>query len=374
MRQMNVILSSLLICFFLFVDMTLSAQTIDPQNKIVRTAIEFGSGSIKILSCIIDVKTQQIMGEPLLSTIVNLKLTEDVAAHDGKISEEMQLQALAIIADLKEQTLTAAANAGDCNVHFVGVATAVFRTAKNGADLLQNIEQQLGIHFQILPQEEESKLGYLSAKALYPETKEQDLIAWDSGNSSFQLTGKNNDQYNLYQAPFGHGSIRILLSKEMRKGPPLGGNESGNPVTAAEAEELMQKIYQLMPAKPDWLQHKLTSEKTQVATWGDGEAVFMLVAQALKAAEGGNEPLQQAKISLADVQWIINTYVGQNDQFFEAAGVHRKTLTAAILILSVMNHLGIEEICLKRASGNTPGMLISPMLWKTETSATPVIP
>jgi hypothetical protein len=106
----------------------------------------------------------------------------------------------------------------------------------------------------------------LSAKILYPEIDEENLLVWDSGNGSFQITAKIGDTYKIYQGPLGHGTVRVLLSKEIRGGMVLEGHVSGNPVQMDEAPQIVQGIENLLPEIPSWLQDKLNSKKTVVVT------------------------------------------------------------------------------------------------------------
>lgn len=351
---------------YIFVTLILWGVVILPVSAqdAMRAAIDFGSGAVKIQMVEVDNEENRIVGESLLAKYVPLGLTEDVAAHDGFISEEMKQKATDILQRFKEEALKAAARVGQNEVEFTGIATAVFRKAQNGNDLLQIFEKNLGIRFQILPQDEEGKLGFLTAKALYPSTPEALLLAWDSGNGSFQMTTKEGENYQIYQGPLGHGTVRVLLSKEIRHDPILQTHESGNPVFKKEAIELTQKIKEHLPSLPAWLKEKLSSDEVLIATFGDGESIFALVSQALAYLDGTKEPAQQATISFSDVQRVIDSFIEQEDEIFIEAGLHCKTLTSALHLSAIMEHLGIQVIHYKRSIGNTPGMLIAPQLWE----------
>lgn len=344
-------------------DLNLSAQDVKSGAK-VHAAIDFGSGAVKIQVAVVDTEKSRIIGKPLIAKYVALGLTEDVATHEGRISEEMAQKAISILHKFKDEAQSAAASEGYTSMQFTGVATAVFRKAQNGSDLLQIFEEQLGIRFQVLPQDEEGKLGFLTAKALYPDVPESLLLAWDSGNGSFQMTIKQDENYKFTLGPLGHGTVRVLLSKEIRNGPILQTHESGNPVFQEEAIELTQKINALLPAIPDWLYEKLNSEEIVVSTFGDGESIFALTAQALANLNGIKEPVQQATIFFSDVQKVIDAYLEQEDEVFNAAGLHIKTLTSALHLSALMQHFGIQVIQYKRSIGNTLGMLIAHQLWR----------
>ncbi len=344
----------------------LVAQDVKSSQPALRAAIDFGSGAVKIQMAIVDTETNRMVGKPLLAKYVPLDLSEDVAAHDGYISEEMSTKALSILNELKEEALVVAHREGHTSMQFTGVATAVFRKAHNGSLLLLRFNEQLGIRFQVLPQDKEGELGFLTAKILYPCVPERSLLAWDSGNGSFQMTSKGGENYRIYQGPLGHGTVRVILSEEIRKGPILKPYESGNPILQEEAEELMEKIQGLLPSIPEWLHEQLHSNQTVIVTFGDGESIFALTAQAIAHLNGTEELVLQDSISFSDVQRVINTYLGQEDETFNAIGLHRKTVTSALHLSALMQHFGIERIHYKRSIGNTPGMLIEPRLYQTQ--------
>ena len=330
----------------------------------VRAAIDFGSGAVKIQMAEVNTKENRVAGESLLGKFVPLGLTEDVTTHNGFISDEMIQKSIIILKELKEEAINKAAHNGYNEIQLTGIATAVFRKARNGYELLRMFEQKLGIRFQILSQEEEGKLGFLTAKILYPDIPEELLLAWDSGNGSFQMsTNEKKNNYQIYMGPLGFGTVRVILSKEIRQGPILQPHETGNPVLREEAVKLDQKIKELLPPIPDWLQEKLNS-KSIVATFGDSESTFAIVAQAIAYLDGPKKPAQQAFVSFSDVQRVIKAFIGQEDDFFTAAGLHCETLTSAIHLSAIMEYFGIQEIHYRWSIGNTPGMLIAPKLWE----------
>lgn len=351
-------LALITVCFVLFND-------VKAGESIVRAAIDFGSGAVKIQMAVVDTEQNCIIGQPLITKYVSLGLTEDVATHGGRISDEVAQNALYALREFKEEALIVAAREGQNSLQFAGIATAVFRKAHNGYDLLQQFEEELGIRFQILTQDEEGKLGMLTAKALYPEVSESALLAWDSGNGSFQMTMKEGENYYIYQGPIGHGNVRSILSNDIRNRPILKSNESGNPIFENEAIELTQRIHAPLPPIPAWLDDKLHSDNIVIATFGERESIFSVTAQAIAHLNGVTEPVKGATLSISDVQRVINTYLGQSDDAFYAAGLHFKTVTSALFLSALMQHFGIQTIHYKKTIGVTLGMLIDSQLWKS---------
>jgi exopolyphosphatase/pppGpp-phosphohydrolase len=203
-------------------------------------------------------------------------------------------------------------------------------------------------------------LGHLSAHALFNDVFEDDLLAWDSGNGSFQITAKTDNEYKVFEGPLGHGTVRVLLSQDIRKQAVLQQGQSGNPVSFYEAEKLKEKIHEKMPKIPFWLGQKLDLEKVVIGTFGDGESIFALVAKALS---GNKESVEKTTITKEDVKRVIKTFIGKDDNAFDQEKIHRKTLTSAIHLQAMMEYLGVEKIEFKKAIGNTSGMIIDPELW-----------
>ena len=338
-----------------------------PSHTAVYAAIDFGSGTIKVQTSRVDKVKNEILGQPLLYNYESLFLMEDIALHEGFISEEMQNRAIKIINQFKSESIRLAMEAGYPSVVFSGIATAVFRKAPNGPAVLAKIIEETGVKFQILSQDKEGEFGYMTAHSIYPKTKIDDLIAWDSGSGSFQMTALINDEYKIFQGPLGQGSVRLMLAKEVRHSHQLSPNESGNPISQKEASELSRQIIIRIPESPEWLKSMLANSSTMVATFGDGESIFFLTALAIQALEGHDKssPLDDAVLTEESVQKVVNHYIDKKDEDFISDGLNYKTLTSAIQLLTVMKHFNIQSIHYRRTLGSTSGMLITPYLWQS---------
>jgi exopolyphosphatase/pppGpp-phosphohydrolase len=335
-----------LLSLSLLLSSTLSAETV------ARVAIDWGSGSIKTQMHLVDTESNQLVGQPLLLYITPLALTEDVENHGGAVSPEMQAIALE---HLKAMQYSAEIASPFYEIQYSGIATAAFRRASNGLELLAQINQQLGIPFRILSQQEEGQLGFLAAQALFPQIPTDQLLAWDSGNGSFQFAGSDG----LFEGPLGYGTVRIILARDVKQIPAYRPDETGNPINAQEAQQLTDIIESLLPPPSDWLQQKLTAPGTTIVTWGDPGCHFGLTAN---AANGGH-PLFEATLTRADFQQLIDTYMGYEDAQFVRLGISRRTLSVALYMATVMDHYGIDQFLFRPSMGNTAGMLIAPEYW-----------
>ena len=149
------------------------------------------------------------------------------------------------------------------------------------------------------------------------------------------MTQKIGDSHQVFGGAIGHGTVRLLLSEDER-----------SPLTRESVEKLSKRIQAHLPIAPQWLEDKLTSENTVVATFGDGESIFAQVS----AAMHGKTLIQQE-----DVRQMIEK--------FDALGLHRKTLMSAIHLHAFMEHFNIGQIEYRRSVGTTSGMILIPELW-----------
>ena len=155
------------VSLFIMVNFALGSltATLDARQTVFRAAIDFGSGAVKLQVNSVDPIESRLVGAPLLTRYVTINLIEHIATHEGSITEEMQEKIVELLREFKE---AASAAVEGSELEFSALATEVFRRAENGALLLQKMDQKLGLHFHIISQEEEGKLGFMTAKALYP--------------------------------------------------------------------------------------------------------------------------------------------------------------------------------------------------------------
>ncbi|MDB5085631.1 MAG: hypothetical protein JWN30_2517 [Bacilli bacterium] len=87
----------------------------------------------------------------------------------------------------------------------IGVATAAVRQARNGLDLLRQIEQELDIHFRLLSGEEESHYGYL---AIVNSMSIDEAVTIDIGGGSTEIT-YFRDRKLIHKASFPFGVVNL---------------------------------------------------------------------------------------------------------------------------------------------------------------------
>lgn len=105
------------------------------QNIVTRAAFDIGSGETKITVGDIDLRTNR-MNKIWHKEVLHVKLRNDLAnSPDGLLSHHIQSELIDAIKDLKDKV--SAYNP----IQWAAIGTSVFRTAKNGSELLKKIEE-----------------------------------------------------------------------------------------------------------------------------------------------------------------------------------------------------------------------------------------
>lgn len=216
------------------------------NNEITRAAaIEIGSGVIRF--CVADISFGQI--QPRIEKI-HIEKTKDVffaenAKRNNILDEDIYIKALENLK--KYQKIASELDVQKIRV----IATDIFRKANNGSDFILRLSSELKWNIQIIDQDQEGELGFLTiAHAVSQEISSinfHQLVAWDSGNSSAQLTifGENKG-FSVYKSPFGR--IPIQLAYE------AGQKERSVPknfISEGEAYQLIDHLIENSPAVPE---------------------------------------------------------------------------------------------------------------------------
>jgi exopolyphosphatase/guanosine-5'-triphosphate,3'-diphosphate pyrophosphatase len=70
-----------------------------------------------------------------------------------------------------------------------GVATSVFRKSQNGTDVIKGYARKFRVRLEVITQEEEAMLGYLSVLSLMDDKikANKNIVVWDIGGGSMQM-------------------------------------------------------------------------------------------------------------------------------------------------------------------------------------------
>lgn len=315
-----------------------------------RAAFDIGSGKFKLL--VADVYGKGRVEEKF-SKIIRVDLAKDLAkSSDRTLSESIQKKALTALKELKNDAEAYGAT------QFQGVATDVFRKAKNGEACLKSLRDQTKIPLKVVSQKEEGMIAFHAALALAPEIEENNMVVWDTGSSSFQIVSKENNQYVVYEGPLGVVTTTKAFLEKVR-GISYSEKEPINPITLAESQKLAGIIRDKI-VQPAWLKGCLSDSKKTVVCIGDSGSIFSIAAKAI----GTN------RFTLDQVRSAVQSHMGlSNENLMKFSSSSPQTIMIRLVLLStVMESFGIHEILFKESSGSTLGILTSPRFWIQEDS------
>lgn len=180
------------------------------QNSIygsseIRSVIDIGTGKIKMQ--VARVSGEQI--ESLYCQAEHISLPRDALLNkEGMITNKGQKRIIAILKSLR------ASGESYGSVKCEAIATALFRQAPNGREIVQNISTLLGMDIKVISSEEEGILSFLTIiqeASLDPEN----IVVLDIGSGSFQITCKKEGQFLVYSAPFGRFPTHELVKNNL---------------------------------------------------------------------------------------------------------------------------------------------------------------
>eukprot|EP00927_Polykrikos_kofoidii_P039175 TRINITY_DN33608_c0_g1_i1.p1 TRINITY_DN33608_c0_g1~~TRINITY_DN33608_c0_g1_i1.p1 ORF type:complete len:322 (-),score=74.01 TRINITY_DN33608_c0_g1_i1:40-1005(-) len=314
---------------------------------IVRSAaFDIGSGATKLM--VADVA----LGPPARITkiLFGKELPVQFAmawkqSADGKFDCQIQEKGLAVLRRFLEECDRLEAKERSA------IATEVFRKAGNGGDYLRRVKEELGLDVSIVSQEDEGQLGFRTAVALQGRPEEE-VLCWDSGGASFQITSidPGGGPLRSYLGTLGSGVCTCILVEEIQRLGSFAENRTPNPVQLEHAYALVERFRRDLASPVSWLQGG------QVTAIGGINSMFCLTS----------ELLGMQSYTYSDVERAIPLIVGQTDEELVAKwlqGDDRDPASACCpkvcLLLAVMQHCGIERVNFQLAIGSCPGLIIS---------------
>lgn len=198
------------ILFFLFSFLAFlsNAQAKNCQEN--RLGFDIGSGSTKILVAQVDTCQKKIL-KVLLQDSRPVSYNEDFEkSKDGTISPVLEEKGLATLKELSDLARI------HKPVKSSGIATSVFRKAKNGKDIIQRFSKKLKISLTVISQEKEAELGYASALSAVDQTdilgQKKKVIVWDIGGGSMQMIMKeDNQKFQMYLGQLASVSFKNMI-------------------------------------------------------------------------------------------------------------------------------------------------------------------
>jgi len=336
-----------------------------PEVELVRrVAFDIGSGATKAVIADVDIGSSCIV-DVLFGEEVPVSFSMDwKQSTDGALSAAIQDKGLQTLNTLARKATALGATQS------AAIATEVFRKATNGESYLRRIREELGLVVQLVPQETEARLGFLSAAALSAVPREE-LIAWDSGGASFQITRQappSDEASSRFAAPLeaylgalGVGVATAMCVEEVQ-GAGLRESPSPNPVSEGQAAELVRRLQARLSPVPSWL-----SGSMQVVAIGGRNSMFYLATDVIKAC---GEYLSQTAIH-KDQVWraLLSVSDSTDDDLAARYCTHALSDPPSFvapklaLLFAVMDFCDIPHIRFQLAIGSCAGMLVSESLF-----------
>lgn len=321
----------------------------------IRAAYDIGSGLTKCEVAEVDVVAGKRL-RVLYSKDCKCMLREAMARSGGTSIGEDGLDACAnILRDFKSEADSVGATAHSA------IATAVFREAADGDAFLQTVVgQDLGIPVQVVSQDLEGQIGFLTAlassQALGMDLTAETAICWDSGGGSFQITSQDaGNRLGVWCGPLGSASTTAAMISDVQ-GRSIEEVRSPNPCTIDDCKALADLIRQRLGAAPVWLARKLSIDNDVVVVGIGGNA----------CAFGNCAHACASNTWDAQTLWLrIEELAGLSDEQVEAAGypTARMILPKLVLVHTVMTLAGIQSVTYAPSNGGCAGMHLMSELW-----------
>ncbi|KAB7897986.1 phosphatase [Rouxiella sp. S1S-2] len=302
----------------------------------VRAGIDMGSGTTKILVSEVNVCTKTL-GKVLFAQEKPIGFNEDLAkSANNQLSPEIQQQGVTTLKALVGQAQKFHP------VRITGVATAVFRTAANGPQVIKQFNHQAHVSLRVISQKQEAEQGFLSAKAALndPTVKDTDLLVWDIGGGSMQMTTYNRingiKTPEIYQGKLASVSLKDMVIEVMMN-KDLKQVSSPNPVGPLAGEILRWvKFYARTHVNPQIMQ--AAGSKKVV---GIGGVHGYSIKDQL-------HPINN-QYSAADLERVALVKTTQSDA--QLSGDYRATdVTNLLLVEGFMQALNISDVTIVKAS------------------------
>ncbi len=245
-------LFAVIVSFFLFACSSTIPQTSCEQT---RAAIDVGSGSTRVLVALVNHCEGRI--KEVLFDDEQAVPYRDSMVEGQNLSPGMMAQGKALLATYvaKSKELKA--------TKIAAVGTEVFRRALNGASFVEEVNRDLGLNMVIIDQQFEARLGYSSV--LSQADISENVVVWDVGGASTQITAKVNGQFQYYLPKYGSVVFKKYVIQDLQKKNPEDVN-SPNPVHPLISQKAEASVLKSLNQEgyPEWLTTLLSNPGTRV--------------------------------------------------------------------------------------------------------------
>ncbi len=297
-----------------------------------RMGLDIGSGSTKMMVAEVDICSKKII-KVLVNESRSVGYNDDFEkSKDQSISKGMEDKGLAAL-----QELIALGK-----VHkpkkTKGVATSVFRKAKNGKEIIARFAKKLKLNLKVISQEEEAMLGYASALSVIPlQDAGKKIVVWDIGGGSMQMTSKDEKgETQMYLGSLASVNFKNMVM-EVFQLKPIESGGTPNPIGLSRPNAIaLARSYARLHVPPFFFNKN--RDLVFVGVGGvHGSSIknqLLLKEPTYSLRELDDKSIQQAQKGDADL-----------------TGDYRQTdVTNLLLVQGYMEALGIREVLIANAS------------------------
>lgn len=192
----------------------LTALTADIER---RAAIDIGSGGTKVAIADVDTSEHKIVAVIFEASYPVPYQSSLDKSSDGTFDAETKALGLATFKEIQEIALHHQVQ------KISAIATSAFRKSNNSKEFVAQVEQETAIAISIVPQREEGEIAFFSALTA-GEHSPEDVIVWDIGTGSFQMTTMNESSNltvymgeNMGSVAFKSYVIDAIQMKDVRE-------------------------------------------------------------------------------------------------------------------------------------------------------------
>lgn len=300
-----------------------------------RLGFDIGSGSTKILVAQVDTCQKKIL-KVLLQDSRPVSYNEDFEkSKDGNISSILEEKGLATLKELTELARQ------HKPVKSSGIATSVFRKAKNGKDIIQRFSKKLKIPLTVISQEREAELGYASALSSIDQTdvlgQKKKVVVWDIGGGSMQMILKDDkEKFQMYLGQLASVSFKNMIIEVFQQ-RSIETTSSPNPIGLSRPNAIaLARAYARLHVPASFVNK-------------DRNLIYVGVGGVHAQSIKNQLQLKEMNYSLRDVDDLAVQQAQKSDK--DLSGDYRSTdVSNLLLVQGFMEALGIREVQLANAS------------------------
>lgn len=171
------------------------------------SGIDIGSGSTKLLIADVDPCQKQLL-RVVHRESVKVDYKHDLSFHGGNLSRPVRAEGVAVLKKYLATIERLEARAP------VVIATEALRQARNSAEFLDQVRNELNFEIQIIEQSLEAELSFFSVVAV-TEHRAEDTVVWDIGGGSQQISYWQDGELQSHLIPWGSITFKEKVAEAL---------------------------------------------------------------------------------------------------------------------------------------------------------------